>query len=87
MGVRARVGFKDNVGVQNGQRLPMQCWAPLASAAPLATNCWPATLGGGGWRPRTLRVGTPVLGPCFLPLFMMVLRLLVFVSFLSNRPV
>ena len=60
MGVRVRVGFRDNVGVQNGQNLTLGAFGahgPLGAfgaygllrAAPLATNCWPeAPRGGGG---------------------------------------
>ena len=30
VGVRVRVGFKDSAGVQSGQMVPMEHWAPSA---------------------------------------------------------
>ena len=63
MGVRVRVGFKDSVGVQSGQKFPLGGFGAhgesgafgahgLVRAAPLATNCWPeAPRGGGGAGP------------------------------------
>ena len=57
MSVRVRVGFKDRVGVQNGQNFPSCAFGAhgasgaygLLRAAPLATDCWPeAPLGRGG---------------------------------------
>ena len=52
VGIRVRVGFKDSVGVQNGQKLPSGAFGArealgafgahgLLRPAPLATNCWP----------------------------------------------
>ena len=72
MGVRARVGFKDSVGVQSGQNFPSGAFGaqrvsdafgahrPLR-AAPLVNNCWPEGGGGGrgSWRPRTRGVAPP----------------------------
>ena len=56
MGVSVRVGFKDSVGVQNGQNFPAGAFGAhgvsgaheLLRAAPLVTNCWPEAPWGGG---------------------------------------
>ena len=60
MGVRVRVGFKDNARVQSGQNFPLGTFGAhgalgtfgahgLLRAAPLATNRWPeAPKEGGG---------------------------------------
>ena len=77
VGVGVKVGFRDSVGVQNGQILTLGAYGAhgpsgafgahgLLRVAPLATNCWPkAPRGGGGgtgsWRPRTRGVGPPVV--------------------------
>ena len=61
VGVRVRVGFKDSVGVQSGQIFPLDGFGAHGAssafgahepqtAAPLATNCWPAPRRGGGGR-------------------------------------
>ena len=60
--------IKDSVGVQSGQNFPLGAFGAhgLLTAAPLATNCWPAAPRGGGgaggrgsWRPRTRGVPPP----------------------------
>ena len=78
MGVRVRVGFKDSVGVQSGQKFPLGGFGAhgasgafgahgLLRAAPLAINYWPEAPGGGGVRgssrPRTRGVAPPPPGP------------------------
>ena len=67
VGVRVKVGFKDSVGVQNGQNLPMERRAPLAPMDSYEQHLWQLTVGwrpprggGGDWRPRTHGVGPPV---------------------------
>ena len=67
-----KVGFKDSVGVQSGQKFPLGAFGAHAASgafdahgllrvAPLATSCWPeAPSGGGGGRGGGV-VG--VLGP------------------------
>ena len=72
MGVRVKVGFKDSVGVQIGQKFPEGTFGVHGAsgalgahgrlgATPLATNCWPkAPRGGGGGGARTGGVAPPV---------------------------
>ena len=58
VGAEIRVGFRDSVGVQSGQKFPLGGWGAhgasgavgargLLRAVPLATNCWRETPRGG----------------------------------------
>ena len=77
MGVRAKVGFKDGVGVQSGQNFPLGGFGAHGAsgtfgahgrlrATPLATNCWPEAPKGGGEGGGGAGV-VGVLGPTELP--------------------
>ena len=60
MGVWVGVGFKDSVGVQNGQNLTSGAFGTQGFLRPLATDCrLEAHRGGGSWRPGTRRVPPP----------------------------
>ena len=50
VGVWVRVGFKDSVGVQSGQKFPSGAFGAhgLLRLVPLKTNCWPEAPEGGG---------------------------------------